>query len=546
VGNASTIYISPGTSIQSIVNANPPGTIFVLRPGVFRTQSIIPKNGDSFIGQSGAILNGSQLLTSFSQETLNGVTYWVAEGPSHPGLLNSRCDDNFPMCQYPENLYIDNEPLLRASSLSRVTTGTCYYDYSAAKIFFLSDPNGHTVETSSMPIAFQQGPNNITIQGLIIEKYATPGQRGASGGQYAGRDWIVKNNEIRLNHGEGVKVGNEGQVLNNYIHDNGQLGLAVNQTTTAVLVQNNEIARNNWAGFRISFEAGGAKFGYVVGLTAQGNYVHDNVGIGIWFDGGSRGIVVENNTIENNAKNGISYEVSQTGTIQSNVITGNGFGTSWEWMGGTGIQINESDHVVVADNFVAGNYRQIVMGMSPRTVHGGNTHPDLNNNFVHNNVIVTRGSEVNGITGLYQTMSNDAYYTSKNNTFENNTYCIPSSGRGYYWWMNRYQTTESWKATGQDVNGSWACPGVYVSSPSNGATVSSKVSVNAAAADTVSITKVVFYLDNALVATSTTTPYTYTWDTTKDTNGIHTVKAEAYNEAGQMAASSVAVTVQNP
>jgi parallel beta-helix repeat protein len=540
VGNASTVNISPGTSIQSVVNANPAGTTFVLEPGVYRMQSVTPKNGDSFIGQSGAILNGSQLLTSFSQVTVNGVTYWVAEGPSHSGLLNSRCDDNFPMCLYPENLYIDSKPLLRASSLASVTAATCYYDYSVGKIYFLVNPSGHIVESSSTPVAFNQGPSSITIQGLIIEKYATPGQRSAVGGQYAGSNWIVKNNEIRLNHAEGLKVSNGGQVLNNNVHDNGQLGVAVNSTTTTVLVQGNTIARNNWAGFRITFEAGGLKFGNVAGLTAIGNYVYENVGNGIWCDGGCSGGIFANNVVENNAKNGISYEVSHAWTIRNNVVIGNGFGTSWEWMGGTGIQINESDHVEVANNVVADNYRAVVLNMSHRP---DAPSADLNNDYVHNNVIETQG--VNGLTGLYQTVNDDAYYTTKNNRFVSDTYCMPTSTRGYYWWMNKYQTTPNWKVY-EDSTGKWACPAVYLSSPGNGTTVSGKISVGAGAADPASVTNVLVYVDGILVQTSTSNPSTYVWDTTTATNGTHSLTAKAYNQAGQSSTFSVSVNVQNP
>ena len=540
VCQAATVNISPGIDIPAVVDANPAGTTFVIHPGVYRMQTIIPKNGDIFIGESGAILNGSRLLTSFSKEIVNGVTYWVAEGPTQPGLLLSRCDDNFPMCRYPENLYIDNKPFLRASSLSSITTGTCYYDYSAGKIYFVDNPIGHTVETSSTPVAFQTESmgkffSNVTIQGLIIEKYATPGLRSTIGGQYGGSNWIVENNEVRLNHGEGVRVGNGSQVLNNYIHDNGQMGIGISMTTTAVLVQNNEIARNNWAHFRVTFEAGGVKFGQVLNLTARDNYIHDNVGVGLWCDGSCSGGLYENNTVANNTMHGIMHEISHSWTIRNNVSIGNG---------GAGIQIDESDHVEVANNFVADNYKAIAMTMVYRA-----SWADLNNNYVHDNIIVTGG--VNGITGLYQKMNNNAYYTSKNNRFANNTYCMPASSRGYYWWMNWYQTTEAWKGYGQDVSGKWACPGVYISSPSNAATLSGKVLVSTFAADTVSVTKVLYYVDGVLVGTSTTkasttSPYTYTWDTTKDTNGRHTLEAKAYNHDGQSSTSSVTVTVQNP
>lgn len=541
LGQANTITISAGASIQAAVNANPGGTTFSLKPGTYRMQTVTAKSGDVFVGQSGAILNGSELLTSFSEETINGVTYWVADGPTSSGQLISECDNSFPMCQYPENVYIDSEPLLRASSLSAVTTATCYYDYGAGKIYIRQNPSGHTVESSSTPVAFAQGPNNITIKGLIIEKYATPGQRTAIGGQYAGDNWIVENNEVRLNHSEGIKVGNGGQVLNNYVHDNGQAGILVSATTTSVLVNNNEVARNNWAGFRTTYEAGGVKFADVLDLTAAGNYIHDNQGVGLWCDGSCQGGVYEYNTVQNNAFHGIMHEISHAWTIRNNIVIGNGFGTSWgEWLGGAGIEIDESDHVEVANNFVGNNYRAIVLGMAVRS---NAPWADLNNTYVHDNMTVTGGT--NGTTGLHQSVNNNAYYTSKANRFVSDDYCMPSSSRGWFWWMNTYQTTPNWKNYGEDDSGTWACPGVLVTTPSNGATVSGTVSVNAGAADPTSIAKVVFYVDGTAVETDTTSPYTYSWNTTAAANGGHVVEAEAYNNAGQSARSSVTVTVQN-
>src|SRR5208337_247458 len=60
--HAATVTLSPGANIQSAVNANPNGTAFILQTGVYRMQSVVPKQGDSFTGQTGADLNGSQRL----------------------------------------------------------------------------------------------------------------------------------------------------------------------------------------------------------------------------------------------------------------------------------------------------------------------------------------------------------------------------------------------------------------------------------------------------------------------------------------------------
>lgn len=64
---AQTVTVNPVDNLQSFVNQYPPGTTFSIAPGIHRLQSVVPKDYDEFVGQSGAILSGAALLTRFSQ-----------------------------------------------------------------------------------------------------------------------------------------------------------------------------------------------------------------------------------------------------------------------------------------------------------------------------------------------------------------------------------------------------------------------------------------------------------------------------------------------
>ena len=64
----------------------------------------------------------------------------------------------------------------------------------------------------------------MTVQGLIIEKYASPAQAGAIAGD-SGDDWVFEDNEVRWNHGTGIRAGDRWKVLRNKVHHNGQLGI---------------------------------------------------------------------------------------------------------------------------------------------------------------------------------------------------------------------------------------------------------------------------------------------------------------------------------
>jgi parallel beta-helix repeat protein len=52
------VTIRPGDNLQDAVRANPDGTTFLITRGVHRRQTVRPKDGMSFIGEPGAVLDG--------------------------------------------------------------------------------------------------------------------------------------------------------------------------------------------------------------------------------------------------------------------------------------------------------------------------------------------------------------------------------------------------------------------------------------------------------------------------------------------------------
>src|SRR5690242_13897052 len=61
-----TINVATTADLQTVVNQYPAGTTFSLAPGIHRLQSVVPQTGDAFVGQTGAILSGAALLTTFT------------------------------------------------------------------------------------------------------------------------------------------------------------------------------------------------------------------------------------------------------------------------------------------------------------------------------------------------------------------------------------------------------------------------------------------------------------------------------------------------
>jgi len=86
-------------------------------------------------------------------------------------------------------------------------------------------------------------------------------------------------------------------------------------------------------------------------------------------------------------------------------------------------------------------------------------------------------------------------------------------------------------------------PSVSITSPIGGS-VSGSVAVSVSATDNVGVTRVDLLANNAMIATTNVAPYKMTWSTASYPNGSVTLKAMAYDAAGNSATSaSVVVNV---
>jgi hypothetical protein len=87
-------------------------------------------------------------------------------------------------------------------------------------------------------------------------------------------------------------------------------------------------------------------------------------------------------------------------------------------------------------------------------------------------------------------------------------------------------------------------PNVAILSPTAG-TVSRTVAGKVTANDNVGINKIELYKDSTIIGSSATNPYNFDWDTTKDSNGTHTLIAMAYDTSNNRSSAVVSVNVQN-
>jgi Bacterial Ig domain/Putative flagellar system-associated repeat/Putative peptidoglycan binding domain len=101
-------------------------------------------------------------------------------------------------------------------------------------------------------------------------------------------------------------------------------------------------------------------------------------------------------------------------------------------------------------------------------------------------------------------------------------------------------------AINSDIIVDTTLPTVSLTSPSNSSIIAgSSVSVTANASDTSDITNVQFKVDNVTVNTDNTSAYEFTFDSTSKNDGSHTLSVVALDNAGNIATSSVTVTIDN-
>lgn len=424
---ATSITLTPGDDVAEIVANAPEGTTFYFNTGTYRTQTITPKNNQKFIGKGaarseGTVLSGAMPLNVWNKEGF----YWVATGIPEPQHRSGYCDEGFELCTYREDLFVDGQLYRRASSLGNVSKEKWYGE--GDKLYIRIDPAGRKIELSVTPYAFVGRAKNVTIQNLVVEKFASEAQHGAIEGTNS-QGWHVIDVSARWNHGGGLSPGKDMRVNGGSYSHNGQIGM-VGEGDGAV-IENVEIAHNNYAGYNWGWEAGGTKFWRSDGLVVRNACVHDNDGPGIWTDIDNINVLIENNRVFGNDGDGIKHEISYKAMIRGNTVAENGKGKD-NWLWGSQILVQNSRDVTVRDNTVEvpatfGNGIGLIHQERGDGAHG----PWVTSNVkVFDNVIVYLGPR--GVSGLVADFERETFERKGNNSFNKNTYVVASRDQAFF------------------------------------------------------------------------------------------------------------------
>jgi hypothetical protein len=241
-------------------------------------------------------------------------------------------------------------------------------------------PNGtpadHTIEITTREQVFApatRGLDYIRLKGLIFQHagngFPLP-QRGAMVDVQGGTHWIIEDNTLEWANAIGLEIGGAGGfggpgkpsahiVRNNTIRYCGVEGLA-GMGTRDVLIENNLIEWCGWADAEREWESAGAKFHSAQNLLFRRNIVrHMRHANGIWLDSGNRNCRITSNVFGDTLS--VSAAIHMEMNRQPNQIDNN---IVWDvrnaepgtpgqrGCAGSGIFINASDHVIVAQNLI--------------------------------------------------------------------------------------------------------------------------------------------------------------------------------------------------
>jgi parallel beta-helix repeat protein len=266
----SAVSVFPGSSIQSAVDVNPAGATLCIRAGVHSiTNAITPKTGTVFVGEYGAILDGST---------------WTASTPDHVAIIMAHNQDI--------DLVTIRNLVIRNAKGKR-----CVHAFWWMSDRWTIEHNEITGCLSGVSVP----PRSVLRNNYIHHN---------GGGDTTG---LVPNGGYILTESDDVLIeGNE-------IAHNGFVQKILG--SERVIFRNNHVHHN---GMGIWFD------GDNVGSIIEGNTVEDNEGEGIFYEVSGQGII-RNNIVRRNGVSCVFISTSRDVDVYGNTCDSNWRGINLFW-----------------------------------------------------------------------------------------------------------------------------------------------------------------------------------------------------------------------
>ena len=401
-GSITAPYASLSTALSKVAAG---GTV-VLRAGSYNEDVFSGTNNVTVQNYPGEAvwLDGSVPVSGWSSSAGVWVhSGWTARfdasqsfdsGSNAGGMVNPA----YPMAAAPDQLFMDGTQLQQVAANPKA--GQFAVNYSTSAITLGSDPGGHAMRASNLTQAFVVAGAHTTLRGFGVRDYATPLPLMGTlffGGSVGGS--TLQNLVIQDNASQGLSIDAPNETVDHVTVDrNGMTGIHANTAGGSVL-QNSVIDANNTQHFNAAPSAAGIKISRLDGFTVRNNEVANNLDInGIWTDENVTHFTIVGNSVTGNGQQyGILNELSDTGVVADNTVSGSQYGYTAFDSGDIAVFNNDlSDSTVWGVGLTQDNRYQPGMGTAGASVQPSTANPWR----VHNITIANNAFRSSG--GMFQ------------------------------------------------------------------------------------------------------------------------------------------------
>jgi parallel beta-helix repeat protein len=358
---------APLRTLAHAVASASSGATIVLREGAYHDSVVVPSTKrltiQAWPGEE-VWLDGSVPVTGWtSSGGLWSKSGWTVKFDASPTYTRGAADNtdanwgfvdpSYPMAAHPDQVWINGVAQRQVRSKAKVVPGTFYVDYAADQVWLGSSPSGKEVRASDLVRALMIRSAGSVVRGVGVRRFA-PSVPDMGAVTVENNGVLIENVAITDSATTGLHVGSgtttSGVIARNVrVSRSGMLG--INASYADHLTLDHVVsANNNTEHFNTSPVSGGVKIGRSRGITVRDSVFSDNDGPGLWIDESSYDTTVTNSRMSNNAKHGISLEISAKAVVTNNTVVGND---------GYGIKVNNTSNVTIEHNAFSRNDRSI-------------------------------------------------------------------------------------------------------------------------------------------------------------------------------------------
>jgi hypothetical protein len=176
-------------------------------------------------------------------------------------------------------------------------------------------------------------------------------------------------------------------------------------------------------------------------VTINNLWSHDNVGDGLWSDGGTQYVQITNSTLNGNERYGYLHEISCQVLFSGNTIYGNGHPLKNLDISGGGVNVSDSNNGAFTSNLIYANDPGFAFHLTLQTPHpamdmnkclgasnSGDTNNALKSNQVSGNAIYT----CSGDASIGKVWGPGGSLNSRGNQYQFNQYHLADSTSNWF------------------------------------------------------------------------------------------------------------------